>query len=387
MVDVVISSRPARRFLGGLMFVTRVAGRGTQQPESWAVIGDDGVAVAPVERFLGFLSDVGRSPNTVRAYAYDLKDWFEFLSVRGVLFEAVTLDDVGAFVAWLRLPPAARRGGVVAIGQVEHCAEVTVNRKLSAVLAFYEHAGRNGVPVAGLLTAWRPPGRRGGGHLPFLHHLSRRRGSTAPVVRMRADRKVPRVLGPGEVQGILDGCDRLRDRLLFALLFDSGMRVGEALGMRHEDWVVPEARVVVARRVNANRARAKSHLSRSIPVSPELVRLYADYLHGEYGQLVSDYVFVNLWGRPYGRPLTYPAVYEQVLRLRRVVGVEFGPHWFRHTYATGLLRAGTPIEVVSQLLGHASVATTMGVYGHLDAEDAREALDRAGWLAGRAVRI
>lgn len=207
------------------------------------------------------------------------------------------------------------------------------------------------------------------------------------MVRVRADRKLPRVLGPDEVQSILDACDRLRDRLLFALLFDSGMRVGEALGMRHEDWVVPDCRVRVVRRVNANRARAKSHVSRSIPVSPELVRLYADYLNEEYGQLVSDYVFVNLWGRPFGQPLTYPAVYEQVRRLRRVVGVEFDPHWFRHTYATGLLRAGAPIEVVSGLLGHASVATTMGVYGHLDADDARAALDRVGWLAGRTVRI
>jgi len=39
---------------------------------------------------------------------------------------------------------------------------------------------------------------------------------------------------------------------------------------------------------------------RTVPVSAELVRLYADYLHGEYGELDSDYVFVNLWGEPHG---------------------------------------------------------------------------------------
>ena len=44
-----------------------------------------------------------------------------------------------------------------------------------------------------------------------------------------------------------------------------------------------------------------------MPVTAELVRLYADYLHAEYGDLDSDYLFVNLWGRPVGRPWTYAA--------------------------------------------------------------------------------
>jgi site-specific recombinase XerD len=61
--------------------------------------------------------------------------------------------------------------------------------------------------------------------------------------------------------------------------------------------------------------------------------------------------------------LTYAAVYDLVGRLRRRTGIDFDPHWCRHTYATGLLRAGTPVEVVSRLLGHASVSTTVEVYG------------------------
>ena len=54
-------------------------------------------------------------------------------------------------------------------------------------------------------------------------------------------------------------------------------------------------------RDNDNGARTKSAESRTIPVSAELIRLYADYLHGEYGDLDSDYVFVNLWGHPRGQ--------------------------------------------------------------------------------------
>jgi len=49
------------------------------------------------------------------------------------------------------------------------------------------------------------------------------------------------------------------------------------------------------------------------------------------------------------------------------------------------LRDGVPVEVVSTLLGHSSVAVTYSVYGHLTAEDARAALERAGWLTGREM--
>jgi len=75
-----------------------------------------------------------------------------------------------------------------------------------------------------------------------------------------------------------------------------------------------------------------------------------------------------------------------VLRLRLRTGLDFDPHWYRHAYATRLLRGGASIEVVSALLGHSSIATTSDVYGHLTAEDARRALEAAGFLAGQEVR-
>ena len=148
------------------------------------------------------------------------------------------------------------------------------------------------------------------------------------------------MLTVGQVQAILDGCVHLRDRLLFALLLDTGVRIGEALGLRHEDVEIADRHVTVVPRDNDNRARVKGGRSRTIPASPQLMRLYADYLNREYGALDSDYVFVNLWAEPRGHPLAYPAVYDLVGRLRRRTGVVFGPHHFRHTYATWLLRRG-----------------------------------------------
>ena len=369
------------------MFVQRVVLPDSRR-ESWTVLDDEGAPVEGVDRYLAYLSDIERSPNTVKAYAHDLKDWLVFLGDRGPDWRDVRLEDVGGFVAWLRLPPMIRSGGIAVLPSVEHhCGEATVNRKLSAVSAFYQHAARNGVELGDLLKSWQPAGRRGTAWRPFLHHISRGQPQARRAIRLKASRKQPRILTPAEVRAILDSCERLRDRLLCAVLYDTGMRIGEALGLRHEDWAAAQREVTVVPRDNDNGARSKSAKVRSIPVSAELIRLYADYMHGEYGDLDSDYVFVNLWGEPHGRPLSYPAVYDLVRRLRRRSGVDFDPHWFRHSFATRLLRAGAPVEVVSNLLGHASVSTTLDVYGHLSVEDARRSLEAAGWFTDTAVRL
>src|SRR6476659_1439132 len=140
--------------------------------ESWTVLGEGQVPVAPVERFLAFLAAIERSPNTIKAYAHDLKDWFTFLAGRGVDWQAVTVEDVAGFVAWLRLPPAARDGRVAVLPSGEqHCAAASVNRKLAALASFCEFHARHGVPLAGVLTVMGPAGRRGGSATSFKPFL------------------------------------------------------------------------------------------------------------------------------------------------------------------------------------------------------------------------
>jgi integrase/recombinase XerD len=366
------------------MHVQRVASP-ISRVGSWTVLGDDDIPVEPIERYLTYLSDIERSPNTVKAYAHDLKDYWVFLTRRGLDWREVRLEDIGEYVAWLRLPPAGRDGAVAVLPSVEaHVSVSTINRKLSALAAFYSHQVRHGVDVGELLTTWQLPGRRGGWR-PFLHHVSKGKAQPRRAISLKAPKKLPRVLTVSEIQAILDACDRLRDRFLFALLHDSGVRIGEALGLRHEDVNASACEVTVVPRINDNGARSKSRQRRSIPVSGALVRLYADYLHLEYGDIDSDYVFVNLFAEPRGHPLTYAACYELVRRLRARTSIDFDPHWCRHTMATRLLSDGVPIEVVATLLGHASVSTTLSIYGHLTAQDARRALETAGWFTGREV--
>ncbi len=369
------------------MQVQRVAVPGSRA-ESWTVLGDDDIPVAPVEGWLAYLTAIDRSPNTVKAYAHDLKDFLVFLARRGLDWRGVRLEDLGDYVAWLALPPAGRDGAVAVLPSAgPHVRAATVNRKLSALAAFYGHQARHGVDVGELLTTWQAGGRRNGGFMPFLHHVSKGRPQARRTIAFKAPKKLPRVVTAAEMQAILDACEHLRDRFLFVLLWDAGVRIGEALGLRHQDIAAAECTVTIVPRLNDNRARSKSRQQRTVPVSAQTIRVWGDYLAAEYADLDSDYVFVNLFAGSRGQAWTYASVYDLVLRLRKRTGIDFDPHWCRHAYATRALRDGVPIEVVSILMGHGSVTTTTSIYGHLTAEDARRALEAAGWFAGTQVML
>jgi integrase len=94
-----------------------------------------------------------------------------------------------------------------------------------------------------------------------------------------------------------------------------------------------------------------------------------------------------LWSRPYGRPWTYAAVYDLVLRLRERTGIGFEPHQYRHTYATWLLRRGAGMEAVKELLGHASVTTTIDTYGNSQELHQASEEPQVTWSARAANRF
>lgn len=345
------------------------------EAESWTVLDGDGVPVEPIETFLAFLSAIERSPNTQRAYAKSLKLWFEFLAAIDTGFDTATPEDVARFVGWLRAPAP---NVVVLADGVAKRSPATVNRHLAAVFAFYEHHARSGGEVAERLATWRASGRRS--YKPFLHHATKGKPVRSRPVKLAVPSRAPRSLTTAEVLAVIDACEHLRDKFLITLLAETGMRVGQALGLRHRDVVSRNRELhIVPRDDNANGARTKTRSPATIPISAALVRLYSEYLHSEYGDLDSDYVFVNLWSRARGRPMTYDGVAKLVAKLRARSGVEFTLHMLRHTAATEMIRAGIAVDVVAKLLTHRSSTTTSQTYVHLDVADVRAALDRAGW--------
>ncbi len=342
--------------------------------QAWTVLGADGSEVAVVAEFLRYLHRIERSPNTVRAYAHDLKLFWEFLAGRGLAWDAVSVGDLGEFAAWLRRPAP---NVVLLPGAKPARSSSTTNRALTAVMGFYEFHARHGVAVAAALVEH---GRRGrGSYRPFLYGIAKE-SSRARAGRLRTVRELPKVLTLEQIVAVIAAQRRLRDRFLFALLAETGMRVSQALGLRHEDMRTWERRVeLVPREDNANGARGKGSRGFAI-VSDELVRLHALYMAEEYGLIDSDYVFINLWAGEIGAPLRYGAVDALVRRTRARVGFDFHLHMFRHTFVTVARRHGMPLEVISKAVGHACVETTADIYSHIDAEDLRRELVAAGML-------
>jgi integrase len=221
-------------------------------------------------------------------------------------------------------------------------------------------------------------------------------------VRRAGHRDRPPVLLPRQIQEILDGCavwdgelgewrGSLRDRFLFALLAESGMRIGEALGMRIGDFVMGRGGTpyveVVPREGNANGARVKMMRPRRVYVGTDLERLYADYLT----QLslraadlllpvgIDGMLFVNLHRPPFLAALQEGTVRDKIESLRRrgTGPTDWTAHWFRHSHATALLLAGTPDWVVARRLGHAHVQTTLDLYGWVSEDESLRAA--ANW--------
>ena len=199
--------------------------------ESRTVVGPDGRPAVLVDEFLDWLTGIERSPKTVEGYARDLAAFWSFLTERGVEWDRVSVVGLGEFAAWARRPAP---NVLVLNEQAARRSASTVNRMLSAVVSFYEFQGRRGTELATDLVVRTRSGR--GGYKPFLHGIARER-SRGRAVRLPQRQRLPRTLSLEQVAAVIDCQQRLRDRFSFALLASTGMRVGQALGLRHEDVV------------------------------------------------------------------------------------------------------------------------------------------------------
>lgn len=330
-------------------------------------MGDDGRRIEAADDYLRFLTAVGKSPNTVRAYSLDLRSFFEFLTLNDVAWDHVTVEHLARFIDFLQRPPAT-------LSKRRALARSSIARRLSCVGGFYEFHGRRGLDTSGLLVSRygsAPNAKR------LLAHVQRPVESRHLDLRFRSDerRRDVRVLTPEEVRRAIGAARSLRDKFLLGLLYETGVRIGEALGLRQEDVNPARRSISIVKRLNDNGARVKS-LERTIPISPELIEGYNDYLDVEFGLIDSDYLFVNLRRPPVGRAMSLGGAYEVLRGISTRCGIPFTAHTFRHTFATDLLRAGVSREVVQHLLGHRHPGSTM-VYEHLDLTDLRRALATA----------
>ena len=136
-------------------------------------------------------------------------------------------------------------------GGTARCCPPTVNKHLAALFSFYDYQARNGVPLAQSLVAWRRVNRCG--YRPFLYHVTGGRAAATRPLRLRQEHRLPRTLSDEQILTLIEACEHLRDRFLLVLLAETGMRVGQALGLRHADFVSHRREVhIVPRGDNAN---------------------------------------------------------------------------------------------------------------------------------------
>lgn len=305
-----------------------------------------------VDDFLEFAAARAR-PNTVRAYAHDLKVFF------GVVAKDpgdVVPADVLAFVAsQRRARPGAENVLRISDGSGGLSA-ATVRRRLAAVSSLYGYLLARGDVSSNPVPRGLPTRR------------ARRELGGAPLVR--AVRSLPRILDPGEVEALVGALRTHRDRAMVQAMLLGGLRRCEVLGLRLEDLRLGEWRVFVA--------NGKGGHHRIVPVSRTFFSTVAAYLdHERPAEAATDRLFVVLKGPRRGQPLSAAGLDEILTGARGRAGLARGTcHELRHTCFTRLREAGMAIEALQVQAGHRSIASTR-VYLHLAADWLAEEYRRA----------
>ncbi len=357
----------------------------------WTVVDDEWRPVPVADAYLRYLRlGADRAEGTTRVYAGDLALFLAWCHSGGRdLPEAAR--SLSSFVAMLRTAPVERAGA----GRGRARSPGRINQILAAVRELCKHAVANDGLDAGVLAflyevgddRYLPADLRPEGS--GLRYVARPRH----VQRARR-RATPDSVRAGETEALLRAASNWRDRFLLVLLWFCGLRIGEALGLRRSDLhfvpasaalgcSIPGPHLHVVGRDNPNRARAKSG-GRHVPVRAEVLSCYDRYL-GERAACppaeVCDFVLVNLFHEPLGRPMSDHTVRQWLAALSERAGLDrtVRPHMFRHAAASELLARGAGLDVVAELLGHASIRSTEA-YLHPSAGALRAAVDRLGPL-------
>lgn len=306
-----------------------------EDPQEVGVSEDELVACLPAfERHLRF--EKGRSAHTVRGYLSDLHALAEFLRASGI----TSLDDVGLadLRAWLA---AQDRSGA---------ARSSIARRAAAARGFFGWATRTG-------------------HLPIDPALR--------LVSPSRNHHLPVVLGQDEAADLMtlaaaaaDDSDpvHVRDHAMLELLYASGIRVGELVGLDLDDVDLDQLLV---------RVIGKGDKQRTVPFG----RPAADALHRwlcvRPGLATSASGAAMFLGRRGNRVDPRTVRTRLTALLQDAPGTsQIGPHGLRHSAATHLLEGGADLRMVQELLGHASLATTQ-VYTHVSVERLRSSFTQA----------
>lgn len=342
----------------------------------YLLLDNQGVPVDIVLRYLKFVDTGFAARNTLRTYCYHLCLFFTYLQERGLDYPAVGIDEMASFVRWLQystVQPLVSVQSEPALQRQPARKSRTVNAAVGSVLRFYTYLMIHedyGIQLSARLTQQLAGSRRP--FKDFLYHVSRERSFSVTRLRVPVPKARPKTVPKAAVAALVAHCCNQRDAFLIRLLWESSMRIGEALALWLEDVEIDAYRIHIRDRGDlANGAEIKTTCSpRSLDVSPDLIDAYLAYIADIHTlEVNTNHVFLKLTGPHRLEPMTYADVAALFRRLRRSTGLYVTPHLLRHSSLTLLRRAGWRAEQVMRRAGHAHVQTTIQTYIHPDEDE------------------
>ena len=302
-----------------------------------------------VRAFMTFLDvERGASPETLRSYASDLRQFVSFMTagasgIRPVDPATVQSDSVRAYLQWLDRKREKR---------------ASLARKLACLRSFFRYLQREGLVLRNPADDVRSP---------------------------KQSKQLPRVLTKDEAQALMElpGATAglsLRDRAILETLYSTGARVSEIVGVNVEDLRAKEGLV---------RLRGKGRKERVVPIGDvalEAIRQYLGWLSSRPNIHPSGLNKTALFRNHRGGRLTARSVARIVARYSRTLpGGPVSPHTLRHSFATHLLDEGADLRAIQEMLGHASLSTTQK-YTHVAMDQLLALYDKTHPRAGRAMK-
>jgi integrase/recombinase XerD len=305
----------------------------------------DSVAVAPrklnaaVQLVSGYLDHLaverGSSANTLTSYRRDLRRYLEYLDARQISSLAdVDAGIVGGFLAALRE------------GDDEHPAlsASSAARAVVAVRGLHKFGYADGQLSADVAREVKPPA---------------------------APRRLPKAITVEDVERLLEAADfdqtplSVRDRALLEVLYGTGARISEAVGLDIDDLDLAGRTVLL---------RGKGGKQRLVPLGSFAARALEAYLVRVRPELVrqgrgTPKVFLNSRGGSLSRQSAWTVL--RTAADKAGLSTDISPHTLRHSFATHLMEGGADVRVVQELLGHASVTTTQ-IYTLVTVDQLRE---------------
>lgn len=335
--------------------------------------------IEEVALFLNYLKIKGLSPNTVDNYCRDMRVYFNWLNENTLYFYNVTKRDMISFIGYVQ----------ESVGNKRVKSPRTINRYLATLSSFYRYyEGIGGYIEENPITVGGSDDFKG---KKFSTHKSQQNIRGTNFFRQKETKKKNnKRLFPAQIEKMYDAIDLLtdqsdvavRNKLIFRLLYESGLRIGECLGLRIMDYSEPNPSekigVIYVREYPDlyHKDHSIKTNTRAIPVSMDLIFNIDDYVCTIRPQIKKfDTIFVNHRGNSLGYFMRRDNMTKFFRELSSYTGIKCTAHTLRHTHGTELSESGYHQEYIRDRMGHNSYEST-NTYMHLSLESQINAYEK-----------